>query len=264
VRVLGPVQFVAADGEVVDLPSATQRRLLAILALAAGTTLRPEHLADVLDTSPGALRTAVSRLRARVGDETVRTDAMGYGVTCPVDAGVVTGLIAGAAGSADRLGVLDDALARWHGDALDEFRHEPWAEAEASRLDELRAIAVEDRADELIARAQFTDAVVALEAHVRREPRRDRPRGLLIQALAGAGRQADALEAYQDYRTFLVEETGTEPSAAVQAIDRRVAAGAAAPAAGEVIEVPLDPLLAAASPLIGRRRELSWLESALA
>ena len=77
VRLLGPVGFVTADGRLVDLPSATQRRLLAILALAAGTTLRPDHLAEALGTSAGGLRTALSRVRARVGEEIIRTGAVG-------------------------------------------------------------------------------------------------------------------------------------------------------------------------------------------
>src|SRR5689334_12220728 len=38
VRLLGAVQFVDEHGEVVDLPSATQRKLLAALALASGAT----------------------------------------------------------------------------------------------------------------------------------------------------------------------------------------------------------------------------------
>lgn len=273
VRLLGPVQFVTAEGRLVDLPSATQRRLLAILALAAGAALRPDHLAEALGTSLGGLRTALSRLRARVGDETIRTGAVGYHITCPVDSAVVTGLISGASGQVDRLAALEAALSYWCGDALDEFRHEPWAEAEATRLDELRAIAVEDRAEALIARSRSADAVVALEAHVLREPRRDRPRGLLIQALASAGRQADALEAYQAYRAYLAEETGTEPSDGVRSIERQVAAGwsgtpdeparAPGPSGAVPLELSLHPMLATASVMIGRRRELSWLESAL-
>ena len=152
----------------------------------------------------------------------------------------------------------------WHGDALDEFRHEPWAEAEATRLDELRAIGIEDRAEALIARSRAAEAVAALEAHVLSEPRRDRPRGLLMQALAADGRQADALRAYQDYRAFLADETGTEPSEVVQAIERQIAAGSADADHDDPLELPLHPVLVTGSPLIGRRRELSWLESALA
>ena len=69
------------------------------------------------------------------------------------------------------------------------------------------------------------EAVASLEAHIAANPLRDRPRGLLIQALASEGRQAEALRAYQAYRRFLADEIGTEPSALVRSIERRVAAG---------------------------------------
>ena len=179
----------------------------------------------------------------------------------------------------DRLALLEEALALWHGDVLDEFRHEPWAAPEVARLDELRALAVENRAEVLIARSRAGESVAALEAHVAVNPLRDRPRGLLMEALASDGRQADALRAYQSYRSFLAEEVGTEPSAWVRSIERRIAAGsvadgdaadpgrarrqvAAAPP-GLVVTVPLHGELGDATALIGRQREMSWLASDL-
>ena len=60
VRILGTVRAVAADGSFVDLPSASQRRLLAILALHAPHRLRSDRLADVLGVTVGALRKSVS------------------------------------------------------------------------------------------------------------------------------------------------------------------------------------------------------------
>lgn len=225
VRILGAVRFVTGDGETVDLPSPSQRRLLAALALAAGGTLRPDYLSDLLEVSPGALRTAVSRLRARMGEQTIGTDGAGYRVTCAVDATRFTDLLVENPALPDRLAALEEALALWDGEAIDEFRHEPWAEADAARLDELRCVAIEDRAELLSRRGRAGEAVASLEAHVAKHPLRDRARGLLIQALAIDGRQADALRAYQAYRALLAEETGTEPSAPVRAIERRVAAG---------------------------------------
>ncbi|MEO6654184.1 MAG: hypothetical protein ABIP17_16180, partial [Ilumatobacteraceae bacterium] len=62
VRVLGPVDVAGPDG-VVDLPSASQRRLLAALALHAPQPVRTEWLAWVLGISTGALRKIVARLR---------------------------------------------------------------------------------------------------------------------------------------------------------------------------------------------------------
>jgi DNA-binding SARP family transcriptional activator len=278
VRILGAVRFVSDDGEAIDLPSASQRRLLAALALAAGATLRPEYLSDLLDVTPGALRTAVSRLRSRLGEQTICTDAVGYRVTCSVDATTFTDLLITSPKVPDRLAALDDALALWDGEALDEFRHETWADAEATRLDELRCVAIEDRAELLADRGRAGEAVAALEAHIAGHPLRDRARGLLIRALASDGRQADALRAFQDYRALLAEETGTEPSALVRSIERRVAAGwsgdhddaddPTAPPAGATDasaqwSVPLPGALTRGAPLIGRRREITWLESDL-
>src|ERR1700710_2297598 len=74
VRLLGPVRFVTDRGETVDLPSPAQRRLVAVLALAAGTTQRAEYLGDVLELSAGSLRTTVSRLRSRLGGDVILTD----------------------------------------------------------------------------------------------------------------------------------------------------------------------------------------------
>ena len=90
---------------------------------------------------------------------------------------------------------------------------------------ELDALAVEERARELIARSRCGEANVVLEAHIRAHPLRDRPRGLLIQALAGQGRHAEALRVYQEYRTYLAEQVGTEPSGEVRDIERRIARG---------------------------------------
>ena len=49
VRVLGPIQLVTTSGRVLDLPSASQRRLLARLAVDAPRALRVDLLlCDVL------------------------------------------------------------------------------------------------------------------------------------------------------------------------------------------------------------------------
>lgn len=277
VRLLGAVRFVTDRGDVVDLPSAAQRRLLAALALASGTTQRTERLSDSLELSNGSLRTTVSRVRARIGDDVIRTDSAGYRITCAVDAAMFTDLVVQRSDDRDRLEVLEEALALWDGEVLDEFRHELWLGPEVARLDELRALAVEDRAQLLIARSRAGEAVAALEAHIAANPLRDRPRGLLMAALASDGRQADALRVYQAYRSFLGEEIGTEPSPIVRSIERRITAGwgdgddrsaaAAWPPVGSdgnaVVAAPLHGELVEAPALIGRQRELSWLASDL-
>jgi hypothetical protein len=99
----------------------------------------------------------------------------------------------------------------------------------------------------------------------------------LLQALAGAGRQADALGAFRDYRAYLAESVGTEPSAEVRRLDRRVASGwdgveaTAGDDAGSsggtrrpARWLPLAGELARGPRLIGRGRELTRLVSDLA
>ena len=223
ITILGPVGLLTADGQRVDLSSVGQRRLLAALAIAGGDTVRAESLGEMLDLGGSALRTALSRLRARIGEDAIATDASGYHIETSIDATRFEQLIATSNTGVGRLTDLEAALALWTGGALDEFSHEQWAEVEAARLEDLVRVAAEDRAELLIGLGRSGEAVAALGAFVAANPHRDRPRGLLLQALACEGRQADALRAYQSYRSFLADQTGTEPSRNVQAIERRIA-----------------------------------------
>ena len=223
VTILGAVGFLTADGRRVELGSASQRRLLAALAIAGRNTVRGELLGEMLDLRGSALRTALSRLRARVGDDAIATEASGYRIDANLDATQFEQLAATTNTGASRLNDLETALELWNGGALDEFSHEQWAQVEATRLEELFRVATEDRAALLIALGRSGHAISALEAFIAVNPHRDRPRSLLLQALACEGRQADALRAYQNYRKLVAEETGTEPSRNVQAVERRIA-----------------------------------------
>ena len=277
VRVLGPVQVVTASRRSLDLPSASQRRLVALLATEAPRSLRADWICDVLGLSPSALRTIVSRVRRAVGDGAIAGSQGRYRLAVPVDAALFTSALSEVGSGDDRTKALERALAMWTGSPFDEFSAEGWAGPEVVRLTELHASAVEDHAAELIAARRWAEAVAGLQAHVAVHPLRDRPRGLLLQALAGAGRQADALGAFRDYRAYLAESVGTEPSAEVRRLDRRVAAGwdgveaAAGPDAGSPGDprhparwLPLTAELARGPGLIGRGRELALLASDLA
>jgi DNA-binding SARP family transcriptional activator len=275
VRVLGGVSAVAADGTTVDLPSASQRRLLALLALHAPRRLRAEWLADALHVTPGALRTSVSRVRSTVGAAMLETASTGYALIGDVDASRFCRAVTDAAVADDRIGALRRAIAEWNGPALEEFAGEEWADGEIARLSEIHAGTVDDLADALIAGRQAVDAVALLETQIARYPYRDRPRGLLIRALASAGRQADALRAFQDYRTVLAEEFGTDPSPDVVRVERRVATGwdgvdetsGASTAAdaddSTVVDIPLPSAFRTTSAFVGRDDELAHLAGEL-
>ena len=267
IRVLGPIQIVTADGHTIDLPSASQRRLLAVLAMHAPSPVRAERLADVLQVSSSGLRTTVSRLRTALGNGALASTAGGYRLTSSIDAQqfcrAVDKLPTDPCPTTTtiRLSALADALGLWMGPPFDEFADEEWAAGEATRLTELHAAATEDYAEELVAVHRWSDAIALLSEHIARHPLRDRPRGILLRALAGAGRQAEALRAYQDYRTMLAEEVGTEPSPHVRRIEQRIAGGWNGEAATSAVKpqpranagtLPMSLSIARNGPFVGR------------
>ncbi len=227
--VLGPLQVLDANGTRIGLGSAPQRRLAALLVLRAGTVVPADSLAHHLGLSPGALRTSISRLRRLLGADALVTEPPGYGVRATdVDARRFEQLVDGARSTPDPARVrraLADALSLWRGPAYEEFAHEGWAMAESRRLGERRAGAIEDLARRLLDAGAWSEAIARVEPLMAEQPFRDEPRALLLRALAESGRRTDALRAFQAYRSFLLDEVGTEPSAAIVALERAIAVG---------------------------------------
>lgn len=275
-RVFGPVQLVTADG-VIDLPSASQRRLLATLAIHAPHPVRSEWLCSVLDITAGALRQSVARLRKVIGDGVLHTSATGYRLDAALDAALAEHELDQANGDPE---ALTRVLDRWAGPPLAEFADEAWAVGVVARLAELRSTTVEALGAALIAHGRAPEAIGVLEGHVhdhlyRDHLYRDHPQGLLIRALAAAGRRTEALRSYQTYRTLLADDAGLEPSDELRAIERRVATGwdgidddtrpapgARRPGWTTPPSIP-EPLAAPTAP-IGRQAELDLLADAAA
>jgi predicted ATPase/DNA-binding SARP family transcriptional activator len=285
VRLLGSIRFVTATGTVIDLPSASQRRLVAVLGLNAGVTVRAAQLTDLLGIQSGALRATVSRVRRTIGDDVLHTDPVGYRLDATTDLALFADRVTTALSNQHRpteVEAFDAALLLWRGPPLDEFADEPWAEAAVARAQELRSTALDGRAAALIRADRLGEAVADLTRHVAEQPFRDRSRGLLMLALALQGRQADALRAFEEYRAHLAEQVGTVPSADVRALDRWVADddGTAPPDGWPAPTDRPNPIAAAPpelpipaprarnnvpmfrSPLVGRRRELADLVAA--
>ncbi len=225
--VLGPLEVLDARGRPVRLASAPQRRLVSLLVLGVGTPRSADFLADCLRLSPGALRTAVSRLRRQLGEDVLVTAPPGYLLRADrMDVREFESLVATARSAptnGDASASLWAALGLWRGDAYAEFAHEPWAIAEARRLSEARATATEDLAELLIADEKWAEAIQHLEVLIGQHPLRDRPRIILMRALAGSGRRAEALRVFQDYRNHLIEETGTEPAGIIVSLEQSIA-----------------------------------------
>lgn len=229
--VLGPLQVRGAGGDRIRLASDAQRRLVSVFVLNADEVVRSEELEDLLGLSPSALRTSVCRLRRLVGAEVLTTEPPGYAIHGDqVDAALFEDQLdraRAAPSSEERRACLVRALHLWRGEPYSEFAHEPWAACEVRRLVELRSGAIEDLVDLELAAHEWSPAIARLQPLIEEQPFRDRPRGQLMAALSGAGRQADALRAFQQYRSYLRDEAGTEPSTPLIELDRRIASGAA-------------------------------------
>ena len=231
-RILGPLEVRDGDG-VTMLPRRRERALLAALLLRPGEVVSTDRLAEAIwgETPPrtavGSLQNAVSELRKALGHDVVVTRSPGYALTIDpetVDAVRFERAVTDAARlePAERAELLSAALALWRGPALADLADEPFAAREASRLDELRLAATEERIVADLELGRGADLVAELEAHVAANPLRERLRGLLMLALYRSGRQAEALEAYQDARRALVDGLGIDPSPALQELERRV------------------------------------------
>ncbi|HEX9993530.1 MAG TPA: BTAD domain-containing putative transcriptional regulator [Acidimicrobiales bacterium] len=239
VSVLGPLRVVDGGGREVPVNGARLRSLLVLLASRPGAPVPVAHLVDRLwgDEPPAgvanALQALVSKLRRALGAAAVVTSPGGYALAVPpeaVDAHRFERLAedgrallaVGEAGTAAR--VLADALALWRGPALADLVEAQGAVPAATRLEELRATAVEDRFDAELALGHHAAAVAEIEAAVAGSPYRERLRAQHLLALYRCGRQADALQAYQDARRVLGEELGLEPGPELRRLEQAVLA----------------------------------------
>ena len=96
------------------------------------------------------------------------------------------------------------------------------AVAERARLEELRAVALEDRATAGSRSGQHATVAAELEALTAAHPLRERLWALRALALTRSGRQADALEVLRQLREVLDEELGLEPSAELRDLQTAV------------------------------------------
>jgi DNA-binding SARP family transcriptional activator len=236
--VLGPLEA-RRDGRPVALGGAKQRALLAVLLLHAGEVVSTDRLIDELwgddppATAAHTVQVFVSRLRKALGDggAALVTAAPGYAVRLEPGALdlerfeqlVSEGRSALEEGDADAASArLRDALALWRGPALADFSYEAFAQPAIARLEELRLSALADRIEADLALGRHGELIGELESLVAEHPLRERFRGQLMLALYRSGRQADALDAYQEARRVLVEELGIEPGPPLQRLERAI------------------------------------------
>jgi len=266
-RILGPLEVRNGD-RAVRLGAQKQRALLAILLLHANELVSADQLIDDLwgerppPTALTSLRAYVSRLRKALdnGDEAmarsegaVITRGRGYLVCVApgeLDLDRFRGLLedgrnALATGDPEQAAkLLRRGLALWRGPPLSDFTYEAFAQPAIAEIEELRLAGLEERMEADLALGHDRELVGELRALVEGHPLRERLRAQLMLALYRSGRQAEALEVYQEYRRALSEELGLDPSPGLQRLEAAILSRDASldPAAATPRATPRPPV----------------------
>ncbi|MBO3733040.1 AfsR/SARP family transcriptional regulator [Glycomyces niveus] len=239
-RVLGPVELVVG-GRPAALDAAKPRTLLALLLLHLNRPVGHDWLIDQLwgekppRTAEATLRSYVYQLRKRLlgdGDRTViRSRSKGYVLESEDEAMDAHRFETLAVQGRQLLqhrrfdegaALLRESLGLWRGAAS--FAD---AEAEAVRdkarlLDELRLEVVEQCLAAELESGSPIATLAELEALTTEHPVREGLWRLLMLGLYSAGRQAEALEAYQRLYRLLDIELGIRPSPPIDELHRRI------------------------------------------
>ena len=130
--------------------------------------------------------------------------------------------------------MLADSLALWRGKALADVPPSAFVDAEAERLDELRLAALELRIEADIGCDRASLAIPDLLRRLLTDQSlKEKLWLLLIRALDGAGRHAEALGAYEQARTVIADQLGVNAEPQMkQAFQRLLSGEVAQPPAG--------------------------------
>jgi len=243
-RVLGSLEVQAGD-RALEVSGPRLRAVLALLVAGGGRVVSVPALVEGLwgERAPAdadrTVRTYVSLLRkalvsaAAEGRELIVTRPPGYALGVAQDAVDAVRFERLAAdgrraleGGQPRVAAerLSAALELWRGDAYGEFSDIAALRAEGARLGRLHLATVENRIAADLAVGMGAALIPELEELTRQHPGNERLWAQLMTALYRAGRQTDALAAYQRVREVLVEESGLAPSPALADIQRQILA----------------------------------------
>ena len=225
-RILGPLEaWVGNDRR--QLGGPRQERVLAVLLLEANRVVPVYRLVDAAwgedppTTAQHQVRKMVADLRRRLPgpSATIVTDGPGYRMVINDDqldlrifeVRLVRAREAESAGLvSNAVTQLNAALALWRGPALAGLGSAV-IRAAAEVLDERRMGALEHLTDLRLDLGEARDLVGDLRALLADYPLREALRGQLMLALYRGGRQAEALQVYQEGRRLLADELGIDP-----------------------------------------------------
>ena len=139
---------------------------------------------------------------------------------------------------------------------------EPFAAGEIRRLEELHLTAAERAIDGDLAAGRHLEVLAELEVLVARDPLREGLQAQRMLALYRSGRQAQALQAYRQARSALVEQIGVEPGPALRELHDAILRQDPQLDPPAVESEPLPAELYAGTALAGREAELDVLREA--
>ena len=246
-RILGPLEFRSGDAWA-GIGAPKWRALFAALLLNHGRVVSTQRLIDELwgDEPPAKpanlIATYVHRLRGLIGDPdgcVLVTRAPGYLVVVgpdELDAMRFAGLVAAGrkalsnGETARAVELLTAALALFRGPPLADVPPSDLVTIEAGRLEESRVAALGLRIEAEIESGNAASAIGELLGLTADHPLREELWALLMRALRAAGRQAEALEAYERVRTVIGDELGVDPGPGLRQLYQEILADDARPA----------------------------------
>ncbi len=229
-RLLGPVE-VRVDDRPVHTGGPRSQAMLAALLLEANRVVPVSRLVDAAwgDHPPPSAdvqvrnRVAATRRairRAGLSDDVIGTHGSGYllrSADGQLDLDAFEALVLRSDRYVERgtpeaaVASLREALALWHGPALDGLRT-PVLTAAAQRIDERRMTVVERCLDLELSLGRYDEVIGDLTELVEAYPWRESLVGRLMRALYLADRQGEALDRFDQLRRRLAEELGVDPT----------------------------------------------------
>ncbi|MFB7953558.1 BTAD domain-containing putative transcriptional regulator [Streptomyces sp. NPDC056045] len=299
-RILGLMEIGTAEGTL-NLASSRRKALLAALLLEANRPVSVDRLMEAVwdvkapATARSQLHICVSQARKELAEiglpDALATKAPGYLMAVgegELDLHVFERRVRDARRAAaeglphDAAALYTHALSLWRGTPFPEV-NSALVRSCAERLASRRLGVLEERIACELGLGRHKMLVEELEALVEEYPIREPLQAMLMTALNGSGRRAEALEIYRQARNRLVEELGIEPGEELRALHQTIlrddgpspavvprtaaptpvptAADAAAPCPAESASVPR--LLPAPVPGFSRQDRVTALVSEL-
>jgi DNA-binding SARP family transcriptional activator len=241
-RILGPLE-VTVTGHPLAIGGARTREVLALLLLNANRVVSADSLADQLwpnltrERATANLQVRLAELRRALRsfgeDDRLETRTPGYVLHVGPDELdalrfeelVGAGRDALAAGEPDdAVRLLDRSLGMWRGAPLADVSETQFVSAEQTRLEEERLGALELRIDALLGCGRHQQTIAELEMLTTIHPLRERLWYQRLLALYRSGRQAEALRAYRELRSTLVDQLGIEPATELRELQAAIPA----------------------------------------